>query len=90
MKVHITFSLLAASVLVSGCDTNRGGISSDFGNAVQSNMAVQIISPRVKDPSATAPDMSGNRGGLAIEKYEKGNVENLKIESTSAKKSVAK
>jgi type IV pilus biogenesis protein CpaD/CtpE len=44
-----------------------------FGNAVQNNMAVQIINP-VPPAATAAPDFNGKRAESAIERYRAGSV----------------
>ena len=44
-----------------------------FGNAVQNNMAVQIVNP-VPPVATTAPDYNGKRAESAIERYRAGTV----------------
>lgn len=79
--------LLTGAILVSlsGCNTNKGSISQDFGNSVQHNMAAQIINPRVPNPRAQAPGMDGARAFKAIDRYQRDDVEQLNPESTSNK-----
>ena len=90
MKISHFITIFAASALIAGCSSNKGAIHSDFGNAVESNMAVHIINPRVGGATTPAPEMSGRRGGVAVEKYMEGKVEKLNTESTSGKQSTAK
>ena len=44
-----------------------------FGNAVQNNMAVQIVNP-VPPVATAAPDFTGKRAETAIERYRAGTV----------------
>src|SRR5690348_7864485 len=44
-----------------------------FGNAVQNNMAVQIVNP-VPPVATAAPDYNGKRAETAIERYRTGTV----------------
>jgi type IV pilus biogenesis protein CpaD/CtpE len=44
-----------------------------FGNAVQNNMAVQVINP-VPPATTTAPDYEGTRAAAAVERYRAGHV----------------
>lgn len=64
--------LIAAVAAVAGC-SNREPMGHDFGNAVNSNIAAQVVNP---NPLVGAPDFdtSGRRMGSAIERYNKNRV----------------
>ncbi len=81
-------SLLLTGALLtslSGCDTNKGPLNADFGNSVQHNMSAQIINPRIPQPGTQAPAMEGTRAFKAIDRYQRNDVKQLKLESTSKK-----
>jgi type IV pilus biogenesis protein CpaD/CtpE len=76
----ITFALTAASLLFFAACTPQEPLSSDFGNAVQQNMAVQIINPGPNEKPLT---YDGARTTAAVEKYRQGDVEKPEIQTTS-------
>lgn len=53
---------------LSGC-AQPEYLSSDFGNAVRQNMAVQVVNP-TPPVSSKAPEMEGSRAAAAHDRYE--------------------
>jgi len=72
-------------LLATACDTNKKPIHPDFGNAVQQNMFVHIIKPRVPDPDAALTELEGPRAFRAIDRYHRGEAEKPEKESTTSK-----
>jgi len=69
---------LGLAPVLAGCDEQiqrerEPTFGPGFGNAVQNNMAVQIINP-VPPAATVAPDYNGKRAQSAIERYRSGNV----------------
>ena len=73
----------AVLLLVTGCDTNKAPLGPGFGNAVQHNMFVHIVKPRVPDPAAAPPDLEGPRSLRSIDRYHRGETEEPKPETTT-------
>jgi hypothetical protein len=66
--------LLAASLLVlAGCQQAPTTLAPDFGNAVTSNMAAQVINP-TPYTGPQYPNTDGKKIGDAVERYRTGNV----------------
>lgn len=78
-------ALVPGILLVLSACQNPPTIHPDFGNAVLHNKTVHIINPRTADPAAAAPEFSGVRAAGVMQRYYTGEVEELKIESTSKK-----
>ena len=69
--LNINAALLAgAALLLSGCANMIYPEKQPLGNASKHNAAVHVVDP---DPPAyeTPPDLSGKRGGVAIERYHR-------------------
>jgi hypothetical protein len=69
---------LGLAPAIAGCDEQiqrerQPSFGPAFGNAVQNNMAVQIINP-VPPVATAAPDYSGKRAESAIQRYRAGAV----------------
>ena len=81
----ILITLAAASLLVmTGCATvTQHPLGTDFGNATQQNMAVQIANP---ETSTEAPTYDGTHTANAIKKYRQGEVTEITGEETSGAK----
>lgn len=77
--------LPVAALMLTACENNKGPISPDFGNSVHHNMSVHIINPRIPNPSAAAPEMSGARSVGVIKRYNEGATTELEIEKTTEK-----
>ena len=80
----------ASLLLASACDTNKQPLTPDFSNSVHNNMFVHITKPRVSDPNAAASDMEGARALRSIDRYHRGETEELKEESTTTQGSGTK
>jgi hypothetical protein len=72
----------AAPLLTAACEAqNRATLHPTFGNAVQHNMAMQVVNPnpaRVDVP----PDYSGQRTGVALHRYNTDTVKEVEAVST--------
>ena len=69
---------LGLAPAIAGCDEQiqrerQPSFGPAFGNAVQNNMAVQIINP-VPPVATAAPDYNGKRAESAIQRYRAGTV----------------
>lgn len=76
MRTPTTLLVLAslALPLVAGCETQpRQAISPGFGNAVEHDIAVQIVNPE-PGPVTGAPSLDGRRAVDAFERYREGDV----------------
>lgn len=70
MKI-MTFALSTAALLgLTACVTQKP-LSSDFGNATQQNLAVQVINP---GPNEKPMTYDGTRTADAVDQYHKGTV----------------
>jgi hypothetical protein len=79
-RTALYLALLATAVapVIVGCDEQirqerAPTFGPAFGNAVQNNMAVQIVNP-VPPVATAAPDYNGKRAETAIERYRAGTV----------------
>jgi len=80
-----TVILLSATLLLAtACDTNKKPLHPDFGNSVHQNMFVHIIKPRQADPDAPIAEMEGARAFRAIDRYQRGETEKPREESTTS------
>lgn len=75
----LVFAIAALAVSATGCQ-NREPIRPGFGEAVRYNMSRHVINPEPRDDPA--PDLSGARAAEVLKRYEKGEVEELRIEQT--------
>ncbi len=71
--VTLAAATLAAAV---GCSNMPApeSLSPGFGNATAHNMAMHIIDPLPADMNLPAPDLNGQRGGVLMDRYVKGQV----------------
>lgn len=69
----VPFALLFA---VAACAQyqNKEPLSRDYGDAVNHNMAVQVIDPAPNWEGKEIPDMAGTRASDAIKRYDSGTV----------------
>ena len=75
MKYTATILGLGLLVSLAGCDTGpREPLGTGFGNAIQHNMAAQIIAPEPRLATDTPAALDGQRSAGAIKRYEKGEV----------------
>jgi type IV pilus biogenesis protein CpaD/CtpE len=63
--------ILLAALALAACEDPQRPLSPDFGNAVNANIAAQIINP---NPRIGAADTDGQRVGDAMERYRTGKV----------------
>jgi hypothetical protein len=70
---RISLSIVIAVAAVGGCASNSQPISADFGNAVASNIAAQVVNPLPLTGSQEF-DTSGQRMGSAMERYNRNRV----------------
>ncbi len=78
-------ALVPGILMVLAACENKPTLHPDFSNSVLHNKIVHIINPRTADPAALAPEMSGVRAAGVMQRYYTGEVEELKIEATTAK-----
>ena len=82
MKI-LTISVIALiSFSVTACSSNKEPLNEGFGDAVNQNAAVHILPP--KYAAVKELDMDGNRAGLAMQRYNTGNVIPPSAEGTSS------
>ena len=74
MNRSITVVLLVAAVGLSGCVYSRLHLTDDYGHAVRQNIAAQIDDPDAKYVGLPEAGASGQRVGLAQDRYDKGQV----------------
>lgn len=86
MKTITVTLTIAMSLTVLAC-SNSEPLGRDHGNSVRHNMAVHIINPAPNYAGRDVPATSGVRAARAMDRYMKGEVTKLKIESTSKKSS---
>lgn len=80
-----TVTLLSSCLLLAtACDSNKKPLHRDFGKSVNQNMFVHIIKPRVPNPNAAVTEMEGPRAFRAIDRYNRGETEKPKAESTTS------
>ena len=65
--------VLAAGLLLAACHHNVP-LGPGFGNAVQHNNALQVVDPNPPSATDVELEMEGKRAGLAIGRYETGDV----------------
>lgn len=74
MKRYSTLVLLAA-VSLTGCQSmseqEAATLDPDFGNAVRTNMAVQVVNPDAGKSEQPAPPLEGQKGERALKDYRK-------------------
>jgi type IV pilus biogenesis protein CpaD/CtpE len=63
--------ILLAILALAACEDPHRPLSLDFGNAVNANIAAQVINP---NPTFGAADTDGQRVGDAMERYRTGKV----------------
>jgi len=80
MKTIIIIVSAASLLGLAACGTSKP-LATDFGNAVQQNMAVQIIDP---DNSTQPPLHDGAHTANAVDRYRKGTVEELEDVTTGS------
>ena len=64
---------VAVALSTAGCESKQH-LSSDFGNAVNHNMSLQIVNPDPVYLAPEVPDFDGVRAAGAIERYKTGTV----------------
>ena len=73
MKRSKYLMVLAAGLLLAACQHNVP-LGAGFGNAVQHNHALHIVDPNPPSATDVVLEMEGKRAGLAIGRYETGDV----------------
>ena len=73
MKRSKQLMVLAAVLLLAACQ-HTVPLGSGFGNAVQHNSALHIVDPNPPSATDVVLEMEGKRAGLAISRYETGDV----------------
>lgn len=84
-KFGLSLVLLGGLVLA-GCQSPiqpLGKMNASFGNSVRQNMAVQIVDPEASKDITEAPMLDGNKADTAIQKYQEGDVKEVKEIKTS-------
>jgi len=68
----VLLSALAAILLAACASSPRMNLKEDFGNAVRSNAAMQVIDPGVGEPQPTATTLDGQKAEKGMERYYAG------------------
>ena len=80
---NATITLIVAMGL-SACVESNEPLQSGFGDAYHHNIAVQVINPEPENAGSGAPNLDGERAGLAIERYKAGNIiEPVQVDTSS-------
>jgi type IV pilus biogenesis protein CpaD/CtpE len=70
MIVRNATLVLIAAMGLSACVEANEPLQSGFGDAYHHNIAVQVINPQPENAGSGAPNLDGDRAGLAIERYK--------------------
>jgi hypothetical protein len=84
MRWPTVITITSCLLLATACDSNKKPLHRDFGKSVTQNMHVHIVKPRVANPNAAVPELEGTRAFRAIDRYNQGETEEVKSESTTA------
>ncbi len=83
MKTQNALFLLGSLLLLTGCSSQAGEAPASFGQAVNQNIAVQIVNPDAGETNAV-PVYNGARAALAQKNYETGKTTTAVAPSTSS------
>jgi len=86
MHAKLSWSLVVGAVLLgamSGCAESSLRMSPDFGVALRQDLAAQTVDPQGVGAAAPYPLGDGARAALAMGRYEKGEVKEPALNSTT-------
>jgi len=70
MIVRNAIVVLIAAVAISACAQTNEPLNTGFGDSYYHNIALQVINPQPENAGSGAPNMDGERAGIAIERYK--------------------